>query len=343
MKGFFAKFKEKLSQKAPGLRNVIDGLFHKNLDEEAIGEMEEALFAADFGVETTQEILDEIQIAYRADKVLRQQDVAQIGLTVLGRILDGAEGRLENPAEPPEVICLLGVNGAGKTTTSAKLAWHFKQQDRKTLLGACDTFRAAANEQIVNWSERLGVELVSSHHGADAASVAFDSYEAALGRGHAYLILDTAGRLHTKTNLLEELKKIQRVLQKKNSLAPHHRWLVLDGSLGTNSIEQAKDLLTKGVLQPEDYAFHEGLSSWKPISEVIATESAPAAALAPSVGPLRNLQLRCPIFFFPVQNGYRTRKLGYSFVGVTNRDFPVLSGRYFSVVINPPSTSMAEG
>lgn len=269
---------------APGFRKAIGRLFHKKLDEEAIEQLEEVLFAADFGVETTQEILDEIEIVYRADKALRQQDIAQIGSTVLGRILDGAEGRLGDLAETPEVICLLGINGAGKTTTSAKLAWYFKQQDRRTLLGACDTFRAAANEQILHWSERLGVDLVSSHQGADAASVAFDSYEAAVSRGHAYLILDTAGRLHTKTNLMDELKKIQRVLQKKNSLAPHHRWLVLDGSLGTNSIEQAK-------------AFHEGFS----LTGLVITKLDGTGRGGALVGVYRELGL--PIYFVGLGEG----------------------------------------
>jgi fused signal recognition particle receptor len=278
MKGFFAKFKEKLAQKAPGLGKAIGGLFQKKLDASSISELEEALYEADFGVETTEEILEEIQNAYRADKELRQKDVAQIGSTILGRILDGAEGRLQAPEEKPVVICLLGVNGAGKTTTSAKLAWHFKEQGQDTLLGACDTFRAAANEQILNWAERLELDLVSSHHGADSAAVAFDSYEAAVSRGQSYLILDTAGRLHNKLNLMEELKKIRRVLAKKNPEAPHHRWLVLDGSLGTNSIEQAK-------------AFHEGFG----LTGLIITKLDGTGRGGALVGIYRELGL--PIYF----------------------------------------------
>ncbi len=278
MKGFFAKFKDKLAQKAPGLGKAIGGLFRKKLDASSIAELEEALYEADFGVETTEEILEEIQNAYRADKELRQQDVAQIGFTILGRILNGAEGRLQEPEEKPAVICLLGVNGAGKTTTSAKLAWYFKEQGQDTLLGACDTFRAAANEQILNWAERLELDLVSSHHGADSAAVAFDSYEAAVSRGQSYLILDTAGRLHNKLNLMEELKKIRRVLAKKNPEAPHHRWLVLDGSLGTNSIEQAK-------------AFHEGFG----LTGLIITKLDGTGRGGALVGIYRELGL--PIYF----------------------------------------------
>jgi fused signal recognition particle receptor len=278
MSGFFSRFKEKLAKKAPGLRKAIGGLFGKKLNADAVDNLEEALYQADFGVETTNDILKEVQTAYRAEKELRQQDITQIGATVLGRVLDGAEGRLPDTGEKPQIICLLGVNGAGKTTTSAKLAWHFKENGRSTLLGACDTFRAAANEQILNWSERLGVELVSSHHGADAASVAFDCHEAALSRGHDYLILDTAGRLHTKTNLMEELKKIQRVLQKKNPDAPHHRWLVLDGSLGTNSIDQAR-------------AFHEGFG----LTGLVITKLDGTGRGGALVGIYRELGL--PIYF----------------------------------------------
>ena len=278
MKGFFAKFKDKLAKKAPGLGNAIGGLFRKKLDASSIAELEEALYEADFGVETTEEILDEIQNAYRADKELRQKDVSQIGLTILGRILEGAEGRLQISNEKPEVICLLGVNGAGKTTTSAKLAWYFKERGQEALLGACDTFRAAANEQILNCADRLELDLVSSHHGADSAAVAFDSYEAAVSRGQSYLILDTAGRLHNKANLMEELKKIRRVLAKKNPESPHHRWLVLDGSLGTNSIEQAK-------------AFHEGFG----LTGLIITKLDGTGRGGALVGIYRELGL--PIYF----------------------------------------------
>ncbi len=278
MGGFFKKFREKLTQRAPGLRLAIGGLFGKKLDASSVDALEEALYEADFGVESTEEVLKEVQSAYRADKELRQKDVSQIGAKVLGRILEGSEGRMGESTDRPEVICLLGVNGAGKTTTSAKLAWYFKEQGEDALLGACDTFRAAANEQILSWSERLKIELVSSHHGADAAAVAYDSYEAALGRGHRYLILDTAGRLHTKSNLMEELKKIRRVLEKKTPDAPQHRWLVLDGSLGTNSIEQAK-------------AFHEGFG----LTGLVITKLDGTGRGGALVGIYRELKL--PIYF----------------------------------------------
>jgi fused signal recognition particle receptor len=143
-------------------------------------------------------------------------------------------------AANPVVIAMIGVNGSGKTTTSAKLAWKLKEDGKSVTLAACDTFRAAAVEQLKAWATRLNLEIIASHTGADSAAVAFDAWQAAKSRGRDFLIVDTAGRLHTKSNLMEELAKIRRVLQKNDPTAPQHRWLVVDGSLGSNSIEQAK-------------------------------------------------------------------------------------------------------
>ena len=140
----------------------------------------------------------------------------------------------------PIVIAMIGVNGSGKTTTSAKLAWRLKEDGHSVILAACDTFRAAAVEQLKTWATRLNLEIIASHTGADSAAVAFDAWQAASSRQRDYLIVDTAGRLHTKSNLMEELAKIRRVLQKNDATAPQHRWLVVDGSLGSNSIEQAR-------------------------------------------------------------------------------------------------------
>lgn len=240
----FQKFKDGLRRTTPTFHKFfgkLGGVFGKKLDEAALIELEEALYGADFGVETAEEILVEIKKAYRANQELHGREAAAIGIAVLKRVLAGAEGRFSHdPARHPEVIALVGVNGAGKTTTAAKLAWKFGNEDRKVILGACDTFRAAATEQINVWADRLGVEIVPGKHGADSAAVAFDTLSAARARGHDIAILDTAGRLHTKTHLLEELKKITRVIQKHDATAPHHRWLVIDGSLGSNSIEQAR-------------------------------------------------------------------------------------------------------
>jgi len=169
---------------------------------------------------------------------------AEIGAAVLERVLSGSEGRLDvggaGADGRPLVIALIGVNGSGKTTTTAKLGYQLKQDKQSVLVAACDTFRAAAVEQLKAWATRLDLPIVASHTGADAAAVAFDAWQAASKRAANVLIVDTAGRLHTKSNLMEELAKIRRVLQKNDTEAPHHAWLVVDGSLGTNSIEQAK-------------------------------------------------------------------------------------------------------
>lgn len=237
----FKKFREGFKRHTPTFHKAFERVFAgPRLDAESLEALEELLYTADFGVETVEEIIEAIQKAYKSDKELRSESAAEIGATVLARVLEGAEGEVTIGAHQPEVIALVGVNGSGKTTTAAKLGYRFKQEGHEPLLGACDTFRAAANEQIKHWSEQLQIELVASQHGADAAAVAFDAYAAAQSRARNPLILDTAGRLHTKGNLMKELEKFNRVIQKQDAEAPHHSWLVVDGSLGTNSIEQAR-------------------------------------------------------------------------------------------------------
>lgn len=245
MRALLKKFAAGLKRTTPTFHSAfgkIGGLFTRTLDAKSIEQLEEALYGADLGVETANEILGEIKTAWKKDPKLRGQDAANIGATVLKRVLVGAEKPpvLTFKAGQPEVICLIGVNGSGKTTTAAKLAAFYQKEGRSVVLGACDTFRAAANEQLKTWASRLNVEIVASQTGADAAAVAFDAWQAAAKRNKDLVVLDTAGRLHTKHNLMEELKKIRRVLQKHDPAAPRHRWLVLDGSLGTNSIEQAR-------------------------------------------------------------------------------------------------------
>ena len=265
MFGLFKKFKDGLAKTVSAIATKTHGLFGgRKIDAASLDELEEALYTADFGVETTEEILGEIKAAYKKEKELRGQEAAAIGAAVLRRVLAGSEGSLDAgavgaraetnrgggaaapmAAEPgrqaaPTVIAMIGVNGSGKTTTSAKLGWRLKQDGKTVTLAACDTFRAAAVEQLKTWAARLELDIVASHTGADAAAVAFDAWQAAQARGRDYLIVDTAGRLHTKSNLMEELAKIRRVLKKHDATAPQHSWLVVDGSLGSNSIEQAK-------------------------------------------------------------------------------------------------------
>jgi fused signal recognition particle receptor len=258
MFGLFKKFKDGFAKTVAAIGAKTRGLFGgRKIDAASLDELEEALYTADFGVETTGEILGEIKAAYKKDASLVGQQAAAIGAAVLQRVLVGSEGDLAVPgarpasapmakadvgvrAPGPTVIVMIGVNGSGKTTTTAKLAWKLKQEGKSVVVAACDTFRAAAVEQLKTWAQRLDLEIVASHTGADSAAVAFDALQAAQSRGRDFLIVDTAGRLHTKSNLMEELAKIRRVLQKLDPSAPHHAWLVVDGSLGSNSIEQAK-------------------------------------------------------------------------------------------------------
>jgi fused signal recognition particle receptor len=259
MFGLFKKFRDGLAKTVSAIAAKTHGLFGgRKIDAASLGELEEALYTADFGVETTGEILAEIKAAHRADPQLQGRQAAELGAAVLTRVLAGSEGRLDlnvgrvpSPGDhrgggtpptmqPPVVIALIGVNGSGKTTTAAKLGWLLQQEGRTVTLAACDTFRAAAIEQLKAWAARLNLELIASRTGADAAAVAFDAWQAARARGRDFLLVDTAGRLHTKGNLLEELAKIRRVLQKHDPTAPQHAWLVVDGSLGANSIEQAR-------------------------------------------------------------------------------------------------------
>ena len=241
MFSIFKKFKDGLTRTVSALAAKTHGLFGgRRIEAASLDELEEALYTADFGVETTGEILEEIKTAYRKDTTLQGRQAAEIGAAVLQRVLAGSEGTLGAPTTQPEVIALIGVNGSGKTTTTAKLAHRLKGDGQSVLVAACDTFRAAAVEQLKSWATRLDLDIVASHTGADSAAVAYDAWQAAKTRGRHWLIVDTAGRLHTKGNLMEELAKIRRVLQKHDATAPQHRWLVVDGSLGSNSIEQAK-------------------------------------------------------------------------------------------------------
>jgi fused signal recognition particle receptor len=274
----FKKFKDGLTKTVAAIAAKTHGLFGgRKIDAASLEELEEALYTADFGVETTTEILEEIKTAYRKDPELKGQQAAAIGAAVLRRVLAGAEGRLE-PGAKPTVIAMIGVNGSGKTTTTAKLAHRLKGDGQSVIVAACDTFRAAAVEQLKSWADRLKIEIVASHTGADAAAVAFDAWQAAKSRGHDWLIVDTAGRLHTKGNLMEELAKIRRVLQKNDATAPQHRWLVVDGSLGANSIEQAK-------------VFHQSFG----LTGLIVTKLDGTSRGGAIVGIYR--QLKIPIYF----------------------------------------------
>jgi fused signal recognition particle receptor len=214
------------------------------VDEEVLDELEEALVSADVGVETTIQIIERIEKRVARDKYLNTHELNTILRDEIEQLLsEGGADRstdFEIPGKKPYVILVVGVNGAGKTTTIGKLAYNFKKAGYSVLLGAADTFRAAATDQLSIWSERADVPIVKQGMGADPASVAFDTVQSGLSRGTDVIIIDTAGRLHNKSHLMEELSKIKRVMKKLIPDAPHEVLLVLDGSTGQNAIEQAR-------------------------------------------------------------------------------------------------------
>jgi fused signal recognition particle receptor len=217
------------------------------VDQDVLDELEEILITADVGVETTLKIIDRIEARVSRDRVINSEELNQILRDEIIALLEenaaNFEGKLkvEKPADGnPYVLMVVGVNGVGKTTTIGKLAYQMKQAGLKVVLGASDTFRAAAVDQLIIWSERVGVPIVQQGMGADPASVAYDALQSAKAQGADVVIIDTAGRLHNKVNLMQELSKIKRVMDKVVPNAPHEILLVLDGSTGQNAYEQAK-------------------------------------------------------------------------------------------------------
>ncbi len=215
------------------------------VDDEVLDELEEVLITSDVGVETTLKIVGRIQERVSRDKVLGTGELNTILKEEIAALLEenksgSAEYVLPEGHQGPYVIMVVGVNGVGKTTTIGKLAHQFKKAGKKVVLGAADTFRAAAVDQLIIWSERVGVPIVQQGMGADPASVAFDTLQSAKAQGSDVVIIDTAGRLHNKVNLMNELGKIKRVMDKVIPNAPHEVLLVLDGSTGQNAFEQAK-------------------------------------------------------------------------------------------------------
>jgi len=217
------------------------------VDQDVLDELEEILITADVGVETTLKIIDRIEARVSRDRVINSEELNQILRDEIIALLEenaaNFEGKLkiDKPTDGnPYVLMVVGVNGVGKTTTIGKLAYQMKQAGLKVVLGASDTFRAAAVDQLIIWSERVGVPIVQQGMGADPASVAFDALQSAKAQGADVVIIDTAGRLHNKVNLMQELSKIKRVMDKVVPNAPHEILLVLDGSTGQNAYEQAK-------------------------------------------------------------------------------------------------------
>jgi fused signal recognition particle receptor len=239
-----------------GLEKTKQGFFERiskviigkaSVDEDVLDQLEEALIGADVGVDTTLAIIERIQERVKKDKYVSTSELNQILYEEIGNLLIDTPQDLIGFQVPidkkPFITLVVGVNGVGKTTTIGKLAHHFKAAGNEVLLGAGDTFRAAAVDQLTIWSERVGVPIVKQNMGADPSSVAFDTVQSAIARKSDIVFIDTAGRLHNKAHLMDELNKINRVIQKQIPDAPHEVLLVLDGSTGQNALEQAKQFM----------------------------------------------------------------------------------------------------
>jgi fused signal recognition particle receptor len=251
--GLFSSDKKKSLDK--GLELTKESVFKKlsravigksSVDDEVLDNLEEVLITSDVGVETTLRIIERIEKRVARDKFLNTSELNAILKEEIALLLEENNSGLVRGFEDdlpatPYVIMVVGVNGVGKTTTIGKLAYHFKKAGKRVLLGAADTFRAAAVDQLSIWAERVGVEIIKQDMGSDPASVAYDTVSSALGSKADVVIIDTAGRLHNKVNLMNELSKIRRVMQKVIPDAPHEILLILDGSTGQNAFEQARE------------------------------------------------------------------------------------------------------
>ena len=240
--GIFSKFKAGLAKTHAKLTHELKRIVTRSpkLTAESLEEIEHALIAADLGMAMTTQIVTAVKKAYETQGTAGL-DYLAIARAEIEKSLSANKPDLVRATHGTTVVSIVGVNGTGKTTTSAKLAHYFQAQKKTVLLAACDTFRAAAIEQIKLWGTRLKVEVIAGAYGADAASVAHDAVTAAQARKADYLFIDTAGRLHTKSNLMQELQKLHRVIGKQLAGAPHEVLLVLDGSTGMNALNQARE------------------------------------------------------------------------------------------------------
>ena len=250
--GIFSKTAGFLEERLSKTRNKISTSLSsvlslgRKIDDDLLDELEETLIQDDIGVETTDKLITELREAYRARKIAKAEEIIPFLKEHIKSYWPDQDRQLRVAQSGPTVILVAGVNGTGKTTSIAKLAHIFHRNGKKVIVAACDTFRAAAVEQLSIWAERIGVQIVKHQSGSDPAAVAFDACEAALARNVDILILDTAGRLHTKKDLMLQLTKIRDVVTRKIPDAPHEVLLVLDGTTGQNAISQAK-LFTEAI------------------------------------------------------------------------------------------------
>ncbi|MGH2271025.1 signal recognition particle-docking protein FtsY [Anaerohalosphaeraceae bacterium U12dextr] len=244
--GFFSKtvqfIKDHLTKTRQKISSSLSAVltFGRKIDEQLLDELEQTLIGDDIGVETTERLINDIRTAWRAGKVKSAEEIVPFLKEQMKTYWPAQDRQLKLAASGPTVILVAGINGSGKTTSIAKLAHILSRNNKKVVVAACDTFRAAAVEQLSIWAERIGVQIVRHQQGSDPAAVAYDACQAALNRNADYLILDTAGRLHTQKHLMDELGKIRSVVVKQIPGAPHEVLLVLDATTGQNAIIQAK-------------------------------------------------------------------------------------------------------
>jgi len=248
MLGAFDKLKKSLARTKQNLfGRIAQVVSSRKIDDDLLEEIEEVLIEADVGVKATMRLLDQIKETARERRLNEGHDLMALLKEEVSSILSTTSAGLLSESDSRPIIWIItGVNGVGKTTTIGKLATHFAAAGKKVMIGACDTFRAAAIDQVAIWAERSGVEMIRSQEGADPAAVAFDAAAAARAREADILLIDTAGRLHTKTNLMEELKKIKRVVQKAAPNATVYSKLIVDGNTGQNALSQVR-LFTEAV------------------------------------------------------------------------------------------------
>jgi len=240
--GLFDRFKKGLSRTreriASGFRAVLR--VGQKIDAATLDRLEETMLAADFGPTTTAKLIDDLRNAWKGGEISEEQEIKAYLRQHIVDLWPESDRDIHFAESGPTVILVTGINGSGKTTSVAKLGQYFSSQGKKVILGACDTFRAAAVAQLSIWSERVGVQIVKHDQGADPGAVAYDACEAAVARHADILLVDTAGRLHTQDNLMRELGKIQKVVERKIPGAPHEVLLVLDATVGQNAVNQAR-------------------------------------------------------------------------------------------------------
>ena len=248
--GFFDRLKKGLTKTRDNLTSKIEKIVlgYADIDDDLLDEIEETLIMADVGVDTTEKLMTAVRQGIKRKEINGPEDLVPYLEKQIAAILtrDAADDAMHMAAEGPTVMLVIGVNGAGKTTTIGKLAAYYKAQGKSVMLAAADTFRAAAIDQLQVWGDRTGVPVIRHQEGSDPAAVAFDAVKAAKARGIDLLIVDTAGRLQTKANLMQELEKINRVIGREIKDAPHETLLVLDATTGQNAVSQAK-LFTKAA------------------------------------------------------------------------------------------------